>query len=80
MKKKTNKIFALLFILSVCCFSFAQPNYPELNKTCGDFTISSGTLPSLGTVRALIIYVQYNDDDFESYPATNDWPANHGQE
>jgi hypothetical protein len=58
--------------------SLAQNDSFVVNKTCGDISYSNATIPSTGTLRALVIYVQFFDDDFEAFPYTNDWPANVG--
>jgi M6 family metalloprotease-like protein len=72
MEKKTCNIFTLLFILFVCCSNYAQPYYPQVNKTCSVVS-TSATICTTGTVKALIIYFKFRDDYFDLYPYTNDW-------
>jgi hypothetical protein len=58
MKTKNTLFLFLIVVFAVHIYS--QPDYPAFNKTCGTDNVQA-TLPSTGTIKALVIYFKFSE-------------------
>lgn len=75
----------IFFILSfTCCLEWLSANriWANIQPFCGNVSSSLQPpyIPTTGTFRILIVFVQFQDDNFDSPPscisdATNGWPS-----
>lgn len=69
---KTTELFKVFILLSVCCTFLFSSDIPDIEEA--ELTQVGGYyIPEDGTISALLIYVQFPDDD---YVDNNPWPIN----